>query len=136
MVARLALLFVVAVVSGAFVAGCGSSSSSSSTSSSSAAAAAPAAAATSSAAAPASGGGTASANPAIAQAVAACKSSVEAVPTLSASVKSKLVSICDKAANGDETGAKQAAYQVCQEIVKSTVPAAAQQTALSACPKP
>ncbi len=137
--ARLALLFVVAAVSGAAIAGCGSSSSSSSSStpasSSSSSAAAPAAAATSSAAA--GGGSSVPSNPEIAQAVAACKTEVEAAPTLSASVKSQLVSICEKAASGNETGVKQAAYQVCQEIVKATVPGGSvQSTALAACPKP
>jgi len=73
----------------------------------------------------------------VAEAVAACKSSIQAAPTLTADEKSKLTSICDKAANGDEAGVKQAAYQVCQEIVKSSVPAgSAQTTALAACPKP
>ena len=76
-------------------------------------------------------------NPAVAQAVAACKTSVQAVPTLSASIKNELASICDKAASGDESGVKQATYQVCQQIIKATVPAgAAQTTALAACPKP
>ncbi len=131
--ARLALLFVVAVVGGAAVAGCGSSSSSSSSSASSAAstASAPAAATSGSA------GAAASSNPEIAQAVAACKTEVQAAPTLSADIKSKLVTICDKAASGDAAGVKQAASQVCQEIVKSTVPSGSlQTTALAACPKP
>ena len=69
--------------------------------------------------------------------MAACKASVQAAPTLSTDVKNKLTAICDKASKGDETGVRQAAYQVCQEIVKATVPAgSAQTTALNACPKP
>ncbi len=135
--ARLALLFVVAVVGGASIAGCGSSSSSTTSSTSSTASVAPAAAATTAAATGSAGGSAAAAaNPGVAEAVAACKSSIEAAPTLTADEKSKLTSICQKAANGDESGVKQAAYQVCQEIVKSSVPASAQSTALAACPKP
>ncbi len=138
--ARLALLFVVAVVGGASIAGCGSSSSSTTSSTSSSATAAPAAAATTAATSAAGGsaaGGAAAASPAVAQAVAACKSSIQAAPTLTASQKTQLETICQKAANGDEAGVKQAASQVCMEIVKDSVPSGAAQTAaLAACPKP
>jgi hypothetical protein len=133
------LLCAVASIGAVAITGCGSSSNSSTTGATTSAAAP--AAATTSAAAPAGNtsaapSGGAASNPAVAQAVAACKSSINAAPTLTADEKSKLTAICDKAANGDEAGVKQAASQVCMEIVKSTVPSSAQSTALAACPKP
>jgi UTP:GlnB (protein PII) uridylyltransferase len=80
------------------------------------------------------------ANPAIAaevaQAVAACKTSVNSAATLTADDKSKLDAICVKAGDGDAAGVQQASSQVCQEIIKDTVPSAEQSQALAACPKP
>jgi hypothetical protein len=55
---------------------------------------------------------------------------------LSADAKKKLAGVCDQAATGDATKIRQATAQVCQEIVKSSVPASAQATALASCPKP
>lgn len=143
MTSKLGLLCAVASIGAVAITGCGSSSSGSSSSSASSSAAPAATSATASASAPASssaaagGSGAAAASPAVQQAVAACKSSINAAPTLTADEKTKLSAICDKAANGDEAGVKQAAYQVCQEIVKSSVPSGAAQTsALAACPKP
>jgi hypothetical protein len=71
----------------------------------------------------------------VAAAVASCKQSINAAPTLTASEKTKLLDLCNKAANGDATGVRKAAAQVCQEIIKSTVPASAQAGALASCPK-
>src|SRR5207245_8206677 len=96
----------------------------------------PAGATTTSVGGASTSGSGASSNPGVAQGVAACKSGINAQPTLSASLKSKLTAICDKAASGDVAGARKAAAQVCQEIVKATVPASAQAQALAGCPKP
>jgi hypothetical protein len=74
-------------------------------------------------------------NPTVKAAVAKCKSSINAAPTLSASSKAKLVTICDEAAKGDPASLKKAEAQVCQQLVKDTVPAAAQAQALASCPK-
>jgi hypothetical protein len=74
-------------------------------------------------------------NPAVKAAVAQCKSSINAAPTLSGSAKSKLSAICDEAAKGDPASLKKAEAKVCAELVKDTVPAAAQTQALASCPK-
>jgi hypothetical protein len=80
------------------------------------------------------------ANPALkaelAQAVASCKSSVNAAPTLNASDKAKLDSICAQAASGDTAGVQKATSEVCQQIIRDSVPASAQAQALASCPKP
>jgi hypothetical protein len=80
------------------------------------------------------------ANPAIvkqiAQAVASCKTSINSQPSLSATNKAKLDAICDKAGSGDTTGVQKATADVCQQIVRDTVPASAQTQALAACPTP
>jgi hypothetical protein len=140
---RLSSLLAVAAVGSALLAGCGSSSSSTTTASST-----PAASSTTSSAAPAStstassassssasGGASLANNPQVKAAVAKCKSSINAAPTLSASAKAKLVTICDEAAKGDPASLRKAEAKVCQELVKDTVPAAAQQQALASCPK-
>jgi len=80
----------------------------------------------------ATGGGATSA--AVQQAIDACKSSVNAAPTLSAGAKSDLNNLCEKAASGDVKEAQQASEQVCEKIVEDTVPAgAAQDQAKSTC---
>ena len=64
----------------------------------------------------------------------ACKSIITHEPTLEASLKSKLEGICSKAADGDLAGARAAAKQVCEEVIKSTpIPAADKEKALAAC---
>jgi hypothetical protein len=70
------------------------------------------------------------------QFVARCKASIAAAPTLSSDSKTKLASLCDQIGKGNTTQVKQITSQVCQQIVKSTVPASAQQQALASCPKP
>jgi hypothetical protein len=72
----------------------------------------------------------------IAQAVAACKSSVDSTPNLNSADKASLNSICDRMRTGDTAGIQQATAQVCQQIIKDSVPASAQAQALAACPKP
>jgi hypothetical protein len=139
---RLSSLLALAAVGSALLAGCGSSSSSSSATTASST---PAATSTTSSAAPtstsaassssASGGGSLANNPQVKAAVARCKSSINAAPTLSASAKAKLATICDEAAKGDPASLKKAEAKVCVELVKDTVPASAQTQALASCPK-
>jgi hypothetical protein len=145
MIKTFATLAVVAAV----VAGCGGSSSSSSspaassaTSSSSSApsSSTPTSAATTSSAAAStsstpSGGASLANNPTIQAAVASCKSRISAAPNLSSDAKGKLSHLCDEAASGNEAAVLKAASQVCQEIVKQSVPSSAQQQALASCPK-
>jgi hypothetical protein len=71
---------------------------------------------------------------AITAAVASCKSSIDAQPTLKANVKADLKTICEKAASGDAAAVVDATKQVCTKIVESSVPAgAARDQALTAC---
>jgi hypothetical protein len=80
------------------------------------------------------------ANPAlvaeVARAVASCKAAINAQSQLTAPDKAKLAAICDKAGTGDTAGVQKATAEVCQQVVKDTVPAASQAQALAACPKP
>jgi hypothetical protein len=120
----------------ALIAGCGSSSSTTSSQSSTpATTSSTPAATTSSSTASTSTGAVPPAN--VAQAVAACKSQIEAQSTLPARAKSKLEAVCEKAAKGDTSAVKAAAREVCEEVIKSSsVPAgAAQEQALAACRK-
>ncbi len=129
MIKRLCSLVAIAAVGGASVAGCGGSSSSSSS---------PRSSATPAATTSTSGGSTSvdlSKNPNVAAAVAQCKASIAAAPTLSADAKTKLQSLCEEAAKGDPASLKKATAQVCQQIIKDTVPAGAQAQALASCPK-
>jgi hypothetical protein len=72
-------------------------------------------------------------SPAIQAAVAACKNSISQAATLDATDKSKLSGLCDKAAHGDVSGVKKVAEQVCNDVVKKTVPSAGQAQAAAAC---
>jgi hypothetical protein len=72
----------------------------------------------------------------LADAVASCKSSVASTPSLKAADRSKLAAICDQMSSGDTTAVQKATAQVCQQIIKDSVPAAAQAQALTQCPKP
>ena len=131
MIKRLCSLGAIAAVGGVLLAGCGGSSSSSSS------AATPAATSSSSApstSTPSSGGAAVPAN--LAAAVAQCKASIGAAPSLSADAKTKLESLCDQAASGKAVDIKKTTAEVCVEIVKDSVPASAQAAALAACPKP
>src|SRR5437588_7377904 len=101
--------FVIAIVMvaglGVLAAGCGSSSNTPSTPSSASAGSTTggASSATTSASTQSSSGG-ASSSPAVTQAVAACKASINSATQLSASLKTKLTGLCDKAAHGDASG--------------------------------
>jgi hypothetical protein len=68
------------------------------------------------------------------KAVAACKASISAAPTLSADERTKLASLCDQAANGSVAGVEKVVGEVCRDVAKA-LPASAQATALAACPK-
>ena len=62
------------------------------------------------------------------------KTSIAAAATLTSSEKSELLSACKKAASGDLAGARAAYQQVCETVVKDTVPSGSAQTlALSSC---
>jgi hypothetical protein len=70
----------------------------------------------------------------VAQYTAICKAIIDREPGLSSSVKSKVESICAKAATGNLAGARAAAKEVCVEVINaSPIPAAAKQKALAGC---
>jgi len=70
----------------------------------------------------------------VAAAVAECKAIAQKATTLSASLKSKVEGICNKAASGNLAGARAAAKEVCVEVINaSPVPAAEKAQALAAC---
>ncbi|HYM55326.1 MAG TPA: hypothetical protein VES97_08190 [Solirubrobacteraceae bacterium] len=131
MTQKLCTWTVLALVGGLLVAGCGSSSS---TTTSSQSTSTPAAA-TSTPATTSSGTSSGVSIPNVAAAVAACKQTIQSQSTLSAGAKSKLEAVCDKAAKGDTAAVKQAAREVCEEVIKtSAVPAGpAREQALAAC---
>jgi hypothetical protein len=129
MISRLTTWTALALAGGVLIAGCGSSSTSTTTTSQS----------TTTAAATTASSGTAvpavSDSAAVQQAVAACKHGVQSATGLSSSSKAKIESICDKAANGDVNAAKEAARELCIEIVNaSPVPAGSiKEQAIAAC---
>jgi hypothetical protein len=141
MIGRRPSLLVAVSLCGALIAGCGSSGSSTTSGSTStstpAAASTPASTASTSATTPTSSTsstGSPSSNLSVAQYAAICKSIIEREPGLSASVKSKVESICNKAASGDLAGARAAAKEVCVEVINaSPIPAVAKQKALEGC---
>jgi hypothetical protein len=136
---RLSLVLTVLAVAG-LLAGCGSSSSSSTststgttsaTSTTSTTASTPTSTTTS---APAATVPPVNGNVSVSQAVAVCKSIAEREPTLSASVKSKVTSICNKAADGNLAGARAAAKEVCKEVINGApISGPAKTEALAAC---
>lgn len=91
----------------ALLTGCGSSSSSSSSSTSGST---PSSTATTGAAK----------SPAVDTAVESCKHGAQAIPTLSATTRTKIEAICDKAATGNVDATRKAAREVCEEIVKAS----------------
>jgi hypothetical protein len=139
MIRRAAVLLSVTAALGLLAAGCGGSSTTTVTTSAPTTTAS--ASATTSATTTTSGntgsnsGSTSAANPQVAQLVASCKSRINSASQLPSNVKSKLLQLCNQAANGNEASARKAAAQVCTEIIKATVPQSAQQFALANCPK-
>ena len=134
------VLMLTVAATGLVVAGCGSSSTPTtpaSNSSGSGSTSGGAASTTTAASSSTSSGG--SSNPAVAQAVTACKASISSATQLSSSLKTKLTGLCDKAANGDVNGVKKVAAEVCKEIVNADVPSSAPSSikdqALAACKK-
>jgi hypothetical protein len=131
--------FIAVVICAVALAACGSSKSNSSSSSTPSSAATPATASTAAPATTTSSSSSsgssaaAAANPEVQSAVAACKSSVGSAPTLNSTEKGQLDNLCSQAGSGNVTQVKKVAQQVCTEIVKDSVPAAEQSTALSAC---
>ncbi len=63
-----------------------------------------------------------------------CKEAVSKEQGLSDSLKGKLNNICNQAGSGNKIAVKQAAHDVCVEIIKSKVPVAEQQAAEASCP--
>ncbi len=125
---------------GALIAGCGSSSTTTSQSSSTTATTTSAPAATSSTAATTStSGGTSStagkSAASIRQEIVQCKQEIAAQSSLPAKAKAKLEAVCAKAAKGDTAAVKQAAREICEEVINgSAVPAGpTREKALSAC---
>jgi hypothetical protein len=129
-----------ALLATGLIAGCGSDSSSSTST--------PAAGTASTAGAPsATTGTTASTEPstgttsipagaadAVKAAIASCQAGIDAQPTLDESLKSDLKKVCEKAASGDATAAREATKEVCTKIVEANVPAgSAREQALAAC---
>ena len=139
-------LVAVAMVCGALLTGCGSSGSTTSNTSTPAATTAATSTPASSASAsstpttstpststPASAIPTPGTAAAVAEYAAICKTIIEHTPTLSSSVKAKVEGICSKAAHGDVTGARQAAKEVCVEVINATPAPADKEKALAEC---
>jgi hypothetical protein len=128
MIRRLSPAALALLAIGALLAGCGSSGGSASSSSSTAVTSG-STGSSSTATTPAAK------SPTVAAAVARCKQGVKVLPTLPAATKSRLKSICDKAASGDPKAVRTASREACEEIVKaSPLPAgAARDHALSGC---
>ena len=124
---------------GVLAAGCGSSSNTPSTPSSASAGSATGGGAATTTSSSSAGSGGASSNPAVAQAVTACKASISSATQLSSSLKTKLTGLCDKAAHGDVAEVKKIAAEVCKDIVNANVPSSAPSSvkdqALAACKK-
>jgi hypothetical protein len=107
-------------VAGALVAGCGSSSSTP--------------ASTSPSSTPASTSTAAGNSGAASAAEAACQSSINALSTLSPTLKSKLQGVCQKVASGNVGSANAVAKQACNAVV-SSLPASEQPIVQSLCAK-
>jgi hypothetical protein len=141
MIRKLSAWLLIALTAAVILAGCGSSSSTSSSQSTSVAApSSVGGASTSSSPAPAATTSTSASTPStaagLAEAVAVCKSIIQREPTLQASVKAKVESICNKAAGGDLAGARAAAKEVCAEVINAApIPSQAKAQALAACTK-
>jgi hypothetical protein len=141
---KLSAWLVVALTGGAFIAGCGSSSTTTTTQTAPAGAASTPTAAASTPAggttAPSSGstGTRVVPKPKALRSAAACKQTINAQSTISASAKSKLLAVCEKAASGDTTALHKAAQEACVELVNAShVPAgAARERALAVCKTP
>jgi predicted lipid-binding transport protein (Tim44 family) len=122
------------LTSGVLLAGCGGGGSSTTTSHSSSTPATSTATPAPTSSTPATGAGAAS-GAAIQRAVAACKRTIQAEPSLSARAKSKLEAICGKAAKGDAAAVRKAAQEVCAEVINgSALPAGPErERAVAAC---
>lgn len=145
MIRKLSAWLLIALTAAVILAGCGSSSSTSSSQSTSVAAPSSAggtstssspASTSTSASTPSTATPTPSTAAGVAEAVAVCKSIIQREPTLQASVKAKVESICNKAAGGDLAGARAAAKEVCAEVINAApIPSQAKAQALAACTK-
>ena len=79
-------------------------------------------------------GGSSASDPRVQESIQSCKQSVDSAQSLSASVKSELRDLCEKAGSGNEAEARKASQDVCVKIVKETIPAGAtRDQAVDAC---
>jgi acyl-CoA synthetase (NDP forming) len=71
------------------------------------------------------------------KAVAECHHLIETQKALSANAKTKLSAACDKAGKGDTQAVKQAAREVCEEVIEKapSLPSSAKESALASCRK-
>jgi hypothetical protein len=124
MAKRMSLRGAVLVAGVAFIAGCGSASPASGTST-----AAPHASTPSTATAPPSGSGSRTAVE-----LSTC-SSTAARSRLSATGKARFLTLCRHAVNGATATVVREAAQQCAQIIKQTVPTAAQASLIAGCPE-
>jgi hypothetical protein len=127
----------------ALAAGCGSSSTTTTTTVGSVTATAPAVSTAATATTPktspapqtSTAPSTGSDNAAVQQYLATCKAISKRDSSLSATVKAKIESVCDKASHGDVAAAKAAAREVCVEVINAeAVPAGPlKEKAVAAC---
>ena len=80
------------------------------------------------------GGGGSGSSSAVKREVETCKQTIDRANGLSASVKTDLKDICDKAGTGDEDAVRKATQDVCVKIVEENTPAGgARDQAVAAC---
>jgi hypothetical protein len=136
MIRRPASLLAVLLLGGALLVGCGGGSSTTTTTTTATTTSTSTPAATTPGSTPQT---TTGAKPlaGASQAIEACKHQIQSTRNLSASVRSKLESVCVKAASGDTAAVKQAGREVCEEVINtSRLPAGASKNkALAACRK-
>jgi hypothetical protein len=121
----------ITLLAGPLVASCGSSASTSASGTASTATATSSAHGATSRSATGTSGGASSA--ALQQTVEFCKKVIHLAPALSASEKTKLEGICNKAERGDLAGAARAAGEVCVAAISTVPPSGARERALAAC---
>jgi ABC-type glycerol-3-phosphate transport system substrate-binding protein len=136
MIRRPASLLAVLLLGGALLVGCGGGSSTTTTTTTATTTSTSTPAATTPGSTPQT---TTGAKPlaGASQAIEACKHQIQSTRNLSASVRSKLESVCVKAASGDTAAVKQAGREVGEEVINtSRLPAGASKNkALAACRK-
>jgi hypothetical protein len=79
---------------------------------------------------------TSATNPAVAAQVAQCEATISAEPTLSPTLKHRLVALCVEAGSGNRATVEKAAAQVCAQVVAAAVAPSKRAAAVAQCPKP